>query len=98
LGVTFFWPLGDVLRTGLQVAGRWSGERIIAALSDPYVQRLILFTLEQAALSALLSLALGFPLGWFLTRYHFPGRGLLRAFTIVPFVLPSITVALGFIL
>ncbi len=98
LGVTFFWPLGDVLRTGLQVEGRWSGERIIAALSDPYVQRLILFTLEQAALSALLSLALGFPLGWFLTRYHFPGRGLLRAFTIVPFVLPSITVALGFIL
>lgn len=98
LGVTFFWPLGDVLRLGFQVDGRWSGERILAALSDPYVQRLILFTLEQAALSALLSLALGFPLGWFLTRYRFPGRGLLRAFTIVPFVLPSITVALGFIL
>lgn len=98
LGVAFYWPLWDVLRLGLQVDGRWTGERLQAALSDPYVRRLILFTLEQAALSSLLSLGLGFPLGWFLTRYRFPGRGLLRAFTIVPFVLPSITVALGFVL
>lgn len=98
LGVCFFWPLWDVLRLGLQVEGRWTGERILAALSDPYVRRLIGFTFKQAALSALLSLVLGFPLGWLLTRYRFAGRGLLRAFTLVPFVLPSITVALGFVL
>jgi len=98
LALTFFWPLWDVLRLGLQVEGRWTGARILAALSDPYVQRLVRFTVGQAALSAILSLALGFPLGWLLTRYRFPGRGLLRAFTLVPFVLPSITVALGFVL
>lgn len=98
LGVAFFWPLWDVLRLGLQVEGRWTGERILAALADPYVRRLILFTIQQAALSALLSLALGFPLGWLLTRYRFPGRRLVRAATLVPFVLPSITVALGFVL
>ncbi|MFH1609111.1 MAG: ABC transporter permease subunit, partial [Candidatus Bipolaricaulota bacterium] len=98
LAIGFFWPLADVLRLGLQVGGRWTGDRLAALLSDPYVRRLLLFTFEQAALSSLLALALGFPLGWFLTRYRFPGRSLLRAFTIVPFVLPSITVALGFIL
>jgi ABC-type Fe3+ transport system permease subunit len=39
-----------------------------------------------------------FPLGWFLTRYRFPGKGLARAFTLAPFVLPPITVSLGFFL
>ncbi len=98
LGLAFFWPLLDVLRLGLERDGRLTGERVLGLLSDPYVRRLLLFTLGQAALSALLALVLGFPLGWFLTRYRFPGRTLLRSVTIVPFVLPSITVALGFVL
>ncbi|MBC7092749.1 iron ABC transporter permease [Candidatus Bipolaricaulota bacterium] len=98
LALAFFWPLADVLRLGLQVDGRWTGDRLSALLADPYVRRLLLFTLDQALLSAAVSLGLGFPLGWLLTRYRFPGKGLVRAFTLVPFVLPSITVALGFIL
>lgn len=98
LGLAFFRPLLDVLRLGLERDGRLTGERVLGLLSDPYVRRLLLFTLGQATLSALLALALGFPLGWFLTRYRFPGRALLRSLTVVPFVLPSITVALGFVL
>ncbi|MGC9529631.1 MAG: ABC transporter permease [Candidatus Bipolaricaulaceae bacterium] len=98
LALGFFWPLWDVLRQGLQEDGRWAVGRLGTLLADPYIRHLLLFTLNQAFLSALLSLALGFPLGWMLTRYRFPGRGLVRAFTLVPFVLPPITVALGFIL
>lgn len=98
LALGFFWPLWEVLRLGLQVEGRWTISRLGALLGDPYVRHLLLFTLEQALLSTLLSLLLGFPLGWLLTRYEFPGKGAVRAFTLVPFVLPPITVALGFIL
>lgn len=98
LAFSFFLPLWQVLSQGLKVEGRWTVARLAQLLSDPYVIHLLRFTLEQALLSSLFSLALGFPLGWLLARYDFPGKGFLRAFTLVPFVLPPITVALGFIL
>ncbi|MCS7216565.1 MAG: iron ABC transporter permease [Candidatus Bipolaricaulota bacterium] len=98
LALAFFLPLGNVLLWGLREEGRWTLARLGPLLADPYVRHLFAFTALQALLSTLLSLALGFPLGWFLTRYRFPGKGLLRAFTLAPFVLPPITVALGFFL
>ncbi|MBC7098070.1 iron ABC transporter permease [Candidatus Bipolaricaulota bacterium] len=98
LALSFFLPLWQVLSQGLKVEGRWTAARLAQLLSDPYVLHLLRFTLKQALLSCLLSLALGFPLGWLLARYDFPGKEALRAFTLVPFVLPPITVALGFIL
>ena len=98
LALAFFLPLWQVLSQGLRLEGEWTLARVRGLLADPYMQHLILFTLKQALLSAGLSLALGFPLGWLLARYRFPGKELVRAFTLVPFVLPPITVALGFIL
>ncbi len=98
LAVAFFSPLWEVLRRGLLVQGQWSTDLLRAVLTDQYVRHLLNFTLQQALLSTVLSLLLGFPLGWLLTRYSFPGKGTLRALTLVPFVLPPITVALGFVL
>ncbi len=55
------------------------------------------FTAYQAFLSTLASLALGLPLAYLLARYEFPGRKTLRSLTILPFVLPSMMVAIGFV-
>ena len=55
------------------------------------------FTAYQAALSTLLSVALGVPLAYLLARFEFRGRRTLRSLTILPFVLPSIMVAVGFV-
>ena len=55
------------------------------------------FTAFQAALSTLASVALGLPGAYVLSRYEFPGRRTIRSLTIVPFVLPSIMVAIGFV-
>ena len=54
------------------------------------------FTAYQAALSAIASVALGLPGAYVLARYDFWGRRTLTSLTIVPFVLPSILVAVGF--
>jgi thiamine transport system permease protein len=98
LAFAFFLPLVNVLLLGLRPENRWTADYLRDVISDPYVQHLFSFTALQAFLSTLLSFALGFPLGWFLTRYRFPGKGLARAFTLAPFVLPPITVSLGFFL
>jgi len=98
LAFAFFLPLANIVLLSVRAENRWTADNLRAVLSDPYVRHLFSFTSLQAFLSTLLSLILGFPLGWFLTRYRFPGKGLVRAFTLAPFVLPPITVALGFFL
>ncbi|MBE3577630.1 MAG: iron ABC transporter permease [Limnochordales bacterium] len=78
------------------------GTRAVSALwsvvTDPYFQQVIRFTAWQALLSTLLSVLLGFPLAYLLSNFRFPGRQLLRSLTLVPFVLPTISVAVGFLL
>ena len=56
------------------------------------------FTLLQAGLSAFLSLLIALALAFFFAGYHWPGRRLLFALSTVPFGLPSVVVATGFIL
>lgn len=55
-------------------------------------------SLEQGAVSAILSFCAGFPLGMFLGRYDFRYRRLLASLSILPFFLPSIVVVFAFIL
>ena len=55
------------------------------------------FTAYQALLSTLASVLIGLPGAYLLARFEFRGRGTLRSLTILPFVLPSIMVAVGFL-
>jgi thiamine transport system permease protein len=58
---------------------------------------LIGFTAYQALLSTIVSVVLGLPGAYVLARYDFPGRRTIRSLTILPFVMPSIMVAIGFL-
>jgi thiamine transport system permease protein len=98
LVVFFYGPIANLLREGLTKDGAFSLEFLWTVLTDDYFRYVILFTLWQALLSTLASIALGLPLAFILTHYDFPLKRIVRALTIVPFVLPAITVALGFVL
>ncbi|QSG06509.1 ABC transporter permease [Halapricum desulfuricans] len=54
------------------------------------------FTAYQALLSTVASVLLGLPGAYVLARYDFRGRRTITSLTLVPFVLPSILVAVGF--
>jgi len=71
-------------------------QRAAAGFADPRMG-VIGFTAYQAALSTLLSVAIGLPAAWILARFEFRGRKTIRSLTILPFVLPSIMVAVGFV-
>ena len=55
------------------------------------------FTLIEALASALLTILLGLPVAWSLSRYKWKRIRLIRAFLAVPFVTPSIVAAMGFL-
>ncbi len=98
LGITFYYPLFTVIRDGISMGGGGILSPIITAIRDPYFIHLLTFSVKEAILSTLLSLGIGLPGAFILARYEFPGRRLVQSLTVVPFVLPAITVALGFIL
>ena len=54
-------------------------------------------SLTLGLLTALLAFALGMPLAYLLGRHRFPGRRTLRALVTVPFVMPVVVVAAGFL-
>lgn len=95
----FYYPLGQVFVEAFRTeGGGFQASPFWQTLSDPYFWDLLQFTALQALYSTLASVALGLPLAFILTNYRFPLHGVVRSLTLVPFVLPSVTVALGFIL
>ncbi|NJE86069.1 iron ABC transporter permease [Thermococcus sp. CX2] len=93
----FYVPLISIIKTGLWDNGP-TLKYIASVLSNAYHRRVILFTIAQAVASTLLTLILGLPGAYIFAKYDFPGKGLLKAVLTVPFVMPSVMVALGYIL
>ena len=91
---------GDVLAwlASVRVHAAWTGLLPDVWVTAPRVRLgLFGFTAWQALLSTLASVALGLPGAYVLARFEFPGRRTLRSLTILPFVLPSIMVVVGFV-
>ena len=55
------------------------------------------FTLLQASFSVIVTLIIGIPLAWYLGRYEWKRIRIIRAMLSVPFVMPAIVAAMGFI-
>ncbi|MBN1440794.1 MAG: iron ABC transporter permease [Anaerolineales bacterium] len=92
IGLFFYYPLAAVLRLGVEAV--LQGEADALPLGSAF--RVLGFTVFQAALSMLLTLAVGLPGAYLFARYDFPLKRFLRAFSIVPFILPTVVVAAGF--
>ena len=96
VGPLLLWPAGTILARGLAPEGRLSLDVAQAVARDGYYWERLAFSLGQAAVSTLLAVAIGLPAAWVFALVRFPGRSLLRALVTVPFVLPTIVVALAF--
>lgn len=92
LAVFFFLPLGQIFR----LAGGSALRDGLSADIFGRVWRPLGSTVYQAALSTLLTLLVGLPAAYVFGRFHFPGKGLLRVVTTLPFILPTVVVAASF--
>ncbi len=90
LAVFFFYPLTNVLRTGMTQAA-WAD-----VLTQAAFWRVFRFTVWQAVLSTVLTLLVGLPAAYLFAHYDFWGKGTLKALTTIPFVLPTVVVAAAF--
>ena len=89
MGVLFYWPVTEIVNLGL--SGDW-----LVLLLDQKTLNLVWFTLWQAAVSTIVTIVISIPGAYLLYRRSFPGERAVKALITVPFVLPSIVVAVGF--
>ena len=98
LVVVFYYPVATVFVDAVVVDGQVTIAPLVSVLTSRfYLVDIFGFTAYQALLSTIASVLLGLPGAWLLARFEFPGRETLRSLTILPFVMPSIMVAIGFV-
>ena len=96
LGYFFLYPVVVITARGLTPDGIFSPRIFSDVVKDPTLRGVAAFTLWQAILSTVLTLLAGLPAAWVFARYDFPGKSLLRAATLIPFVLPTLVVGTAF--
>ena len=96
LGVLFVLPVAGMIAEGFWVDGRFAPDEVLEVLARPRVHRIAWFTLWSSSVATLAAVVLGLPVAHALHRLRLPGRSVLRAAVLVPFVLPTVVVGVAF--
>jgi len=86
-------PVGILFASGLGKGGGIGGFFSVVTQSPNFLT--LRNSLFQGGLSAVGAFVLGYPAGLYLARYSWPGRSLVRALVLVPFLLPSLVIVLA---
>lgn len=97
LGYFFVYPLVTILVTGFTTGGRLDLDPLRAVFGRSALVNVAWFTVWQAVASTVLTLLIALPMANVMARYDFPGKNLLRAVIVVPFVLPTVVVGSAFL-
>lgn len=99
LGAVLVAPVLALLTYAVAQTGNagqaWGLSAWMAPLTDGYLRQRLLWTLLQAALTTGLALGFGLPMAWVLQRLEFVGRSAMQRTLLLPFVVPTLVVALG---
>jgi thiamine transport system permease protein len=99
LSIFFYYPVLRLTRIAFIGPDKhFTIKYITSVFTDPYNLKVLSFTFKEAFISALITLILGFPGAYIVSHFNFKGKKFLISLTTVPFVLPSVLVALGFII
>jgi thiamine transport system permease protein len=96
LAVLFFYPLASITLRGLAPQGVIDLSAFGKIIGSEFYRETLWFTFWQAAVSTVLTIILAFPAAYVMARYAFRGKSVISALTLVPFVMPTVIVAAGF--
>lgn len=96
LAIFFFYPLLSILDVSLRPDGNFDVSGFVRLFTSDYYLETLIFTIYQAFLSTLFTIGLVLPCAFVFTRYKFRGKSLLLSLATLPFVLPTVVVAIAF--
>lgn len=96
VGVFFVLPVSGMVARGFFSDGVFDPGGVVEVLTRPRVARVAWFTVWSAGTATAIAVLLGLPVAFVLHRLALPGRRLIRAALLVPFVLPTVVVGVAF--
>ncbi len=96
LAIFFFYPLVSITARGLAPQGVIDLSAFGKIVGSDFYRETLWFTFWQATVSTILTLLAAFPAAYVMAHYAFRGKSLISALTLVPFVMPTVIVAAGF--
>ena len=96
LAIFFFYPLASITARGLAPRGALDLSAFGKIAGSNFYRETLWFTFWQAAVSTVLTIIAAFPAAYVMARYDFRGKSFISALTLVPFVMPTVIVAAGF--
>ncbi|MFH1138105.1 MAG: iron ABC transporter permease [Pseudomonadota bacterium] len=96
LALFYFYPLAEIFLLSFRPEGEWNFGGAARMFSSPSFYRVFWFTVWQAAVSTILTLALAAPGAYLFARFTFPGKKAIESLIIIPFVLPTVVTAAAF--
>jgi len=92
MGIFYFFPLGKLVSLSFSQTSSSAGQ----AINWQIIGNAAGFTFYQAGLSTLFTILLGLPAAFLFGRFNFSGKNALRIASTLPFILPTVVVAVGF--
>ncbi|MEO5708641.1 MAG: iron ABC transporter permease [Nocardioidaceae bacterium] len=96
LGLFVVLPVAGMVGRGFAPDGDLDVAGVLEVLGRPRVHRVLWFTVWSAGLATIGTVLAGLPVAFVLYRLRFRGRELLRAFVLMPFVMPTVVVGVAF--
>ncbi len=93
----FVYPVVTIIVRGLAPNGEFDLAGFVETLTTPFVIKVAWFTIWLAVVSTVLTVLAALPGAYVFARFDFPGRRVLNAVALVPFVLPTVVVAAAFV-
>jgi thiamine transport system permease protein len=94
--IFFFYPLFSIFSLSLAPDGQPDLTSFGKIVSSAYYRDTLWFTIWQAALSTMLTLAFALPGAYVFARFQFPGKSVFLSLATLSFVLPTVVVAAAF--
>mgnify|MGYP003682010311 FL=1 len=95
--LTIILPLLYAIMRLEAVTGMSSLDSVISFFTLTETKEALRFTLLESLFSVILTLIIGLPLAWQLGRYEWKHISIIRSLISIPFVMPAIVAAMGFL-
>lgn len=93
--VFLIYPLLYVFKEAFWIGNTFSLTYFKLMVTDPGIRTLVVNSFKIGAMVTLVTSIVSLPLAYFLTRYRYPGRDLLRSIILIPMIMPPFVGAIG---
>ena len=93
--IFLIYPLLYVFKESFWINGKFNLSFFKLMVTDPNIRELVINSFKIGVMVTLMTSVVSLPLAYFLTRYRFPARNILRSVILIPMIMPPFVGALG---